>query len=437
MHRLCTILPILVLLTGCTLGRPLAQHAISYNKTVENAQNEMLLLNVVRAKERMPMYFTAIGGITTSIGYEVESGGLTVTDAGGGSDTWQLGLPSASYSNSPTVQISVLDDEKFTRGTLTPVGADTIYYYWQQGWKTDLLIYLLVESIRLREENDLICPHLEAGKRERLVENDPEDSAEFGDFRKCIEAFSASNCWIDLKPMPTDLGSVPSDKPAPTIAELINAHDKGFVVTKTDSGTVLGRREMQLTLHCTVEGERYEVNLTRPGTVADSKASKVNSRNLEVIFRSPQGVLYYLGEIARAWETGQVDRVPMITVDGGETGFLCPDHPKEPLPDGASKAERVAREWKEARRCVPLFVLRAPSKECSQPLVSVAYRDRKQFVPVAGSAWLSGEPARRIDASFCHPGRSMQALSLASQLISLQRSSEELPAPALVRVVGQ
>ena len=134
----------------------------------------------------------------------------------------------------------------------------------------------------------------------------------------------------------------------------------------------------------------------------------------------------------------------MITVDGGETGFLCPDHPEKPLSDGASEAERVAREWKEARRCVPLFVLRAASKDCSQPLVSVSYRNQDLLIPAITPPWVKektesqeGQTPPQINASFCHPGRSMQALSLASQLLSLQRSSEELPAPALVRVVGQ
>jgi hypothetical protein len=38
---------------------------------------------------------------------------------------------------------------------------------------------------------------------------------------------------------------------------------------------------------------------------------------------------------------------------------------------------------------------------------------------------------------FCAPGRSMQALRLLSQLISLQKSADELPSPALVRVISE
>jgi hypothetical protein len=36
----------------------------------------------------------------------------------------------------------------------------------------------------------------------------------------------------------------------------------------------------------------------------------------------------------------------------------------------------------------------------------------------------------------CESGRSMQALRLLSQVMSLQKSAKDLPTPALVRVIG-
>ena len=46
--------------SGCSSHRQLATQDVDFNLTVEKAQNEMLLLNVIRAKDRLPMYMTGI-----------------------------------------------------------------------------------------------------------------------------------------------------------------------------------------------------------------------------------------------------------------------------------------------------------------------------------------------------------------------------------------
>jgi len=411
-RSICAALVTLALLQGCTLSRPLARHAVSYNRTVEDAQNQMLLLNIVRAKERMPMYFTSIGGITTSVGYTIDSGSLSLTDpvtttvtravkgnevtdtkADGRGDTWTLGIPSFSYSDKPTVQISVLDSQEFMSGTLTAVKPETVYYYWEQGWKAEVLIYLLVENIRLGSDlSKKICPDLSDEERGELIENDPDSEAAFAKFEQCVNGFLRSRCHIDLTSRLTDLGSTPVAGAA-DVSSLISSHDKGFVVTTKVDGeggetTRLQRREAQLTLVC----DSYEAGVATPRQ--DPGATEIR-----VVFRSPRGVLYYLGEIARAWAEGRTGQVPKIHVEDARGNVSA----------------------------TPLFVVRKAS-ECGEALVQVDYRDQSYVVPA---------PSVVGDGGACEPGRSMQALTLVSQLISLQKSAKELPGPALVRVVGQ
>ena len=48
----------LLISCGMLPKQNLANTTTDYNKVVEKAQNEMLLLNIVRASKRHPMYFT-------------------------------------------------------------------------------------------------------------------------------------------------------------------------------------------------------------------------------------------------------------------------------------------------------------------------------------------------------------------------------------------
>lgn len=486
-RRLGPLLCLMLIASACTLSRPLAQHAVSYNKTVEIAQNQMLLLNVVRAQQRMPMYFTSIGGITTSIGYTLDSGSLTLEDAASktiekaaaamagsdgsrkrtdlGSNSGTLKLPSVSYFDKPTVQINVLDDQEFMWGALTPVRPETVYFYWQQGWRSEMLIYLLVESIKLTKNADpSLCEHLKGDDRERVVKNDPDDPKEFGDFSKCVASFG-DRCRVEpVQTVQALQGYVTTG--AASVADLLKGAEKELVVTTSSSKpgsheTRIGRIETRLRLVCektgttpdgqgqgaAKEGESTPEETARadttgevmlgssrssypsspPSTQQDSDAdcdgddAGDDAVDVDVVFRSPQGVLYYLGEIARAWgRTGGLDQVPKIRLDEGETGFRCSDESDE-----------------SDAMCVPLFVLQNENPRCDGAILSVEYQGTTWFIPSGPDEAAGKDGAQSVRADFCNPGRSMQALALVSQLLALQKNTKERPGPALVRVVGQ
>jgi len=56
-----------IALSGCASYNPrFAPTAVHYNKVVEDANNELLLLNIIRASERRPMYFTRISALRSN-----------------------------------------------------------------------------------------------------------------------------------------------------------------------------------------------------------------------------------------------------------------------------------------------------------------------------------------------------------------------------------
>ena len=56
--------PLLRLFSGCISVADLSHNALKYNEAVEQAQNRMLFLNVVRAERFRPMYITDLAKIT-------------------------------------------------------------------------------------------------------------------------------------------------------------------------------------------------------------------------------------------------------------------------------------------------------------------------------------------------------------------------------------
>ena len=145
-----------------------------------------------------------------------------------------------------------------------------------------------------------------------------------------------------------------------------------------------------------------------------------------MVLRSPQGVLFYLGEVVAAWGRAEADgkyntHIPLIQQTDAEGALPCP-YPRLEAVDGA-----------DPDFCTPLLVVRN-KKDCNKgpALVKAEYLGETFKIPKG-----VGLKYDVLDSSFCGPGRSMQALSLASSLIALQKSAKDIPSPALVQLVGQ
>jgi hypothetical protein len=117
--------------------------------------------------------------------------------------------------------------------------------------------------------------------------------------------------------------------------------------------------------------------------------------DITVYFRSPHAMLYYLGEIMRVENRTENQYIPMIDVSHDPS------------------VKSLAR----------LFYARKATDEDTTPCVSVDYEGIRYVIP--GDTDGKGKD------------RSMQVLALVSQLIGLQKTSEEAPATGVVSVIGR
>ena len=152
------IVPRLVLLLGvfvlisCAAVDEFSPRAITYNLASERAQNQAVLLNVVRSYLRRPMQFTTVQSIT---GTASESGNIQLTLPFGSHTSMSpnsLQL-TGTASGGPSFAVAVLDTQEFYQGITQPIKPQIIDFLLGEGYPKSLIFYLLTNELDLVPEN--------------------------------------------------------------------------------------------------------------------------------------------------------------------------------------------------------------------------------------------------------------------------------------------
>ena len=203
-------------LTACTTFEPPFQSAsVHYNRVIADTNNELILLNIVRASHKEPMYFTGISQMHGSISlsgkteisaslpqdaFEVERAFADATSIASGTasskketstDAVRTLSPSlsATITTNPSFDYQVFDTQKFYNGILTSIPRSTLALYLRQGWREDLLTALTVEKV----EFYLVGPDPQDSEAELIgsLLNEA-DNPDFQTFLDCFETQPAS-----------------------------------------------------------------------------------------------------------------------------------------------------------------------------------------------------------------------------------------------------
>ncbi|WP_375398600.1 hypothetical protein [uncultured Sphingomonas sp.] len=178
-------------LAGCAFGPQLQRVATDHDEMVANAEDELMLRNIVRARERFPLHFMTIvevngdaqlsvgGALSGSFPEDSLSRSLSATGTTTGSSVGK-GVASispnvnASLSTRPSFRAAVLATEKFQRGIQQPVKPETIAYYLDAGWPDELIMALFIERLDVYDAD--------RDSRIGSIYNEPDRSYGFGAF---------------------------------------------------------------------------------------------------------------------------------------------------------------------------------------------------------------------------------------------------------------
>jgi hypothetical protein len=147
-------------LTGCAATR-LRTDFTGFEKAYAETSNREMLLNLARLENRDPTYFFKIGQITSQYKMAATLSGtssyaLQSTNIAAGSPTGG-GTPFVSYENDPIFNFIPVNDEANAQLLLKPVPAETFYLLYQQGWRVDQLVRLMVDRIELTRATAKNC----------------------------------------------------------------------------------------------------------------------------------------------------------------------------------------------------------------------------------------------------------------------------------------
>ena len=450
--KLNGILLCIVVLSGCS--GPLVKSAITSNTVQEDAHNSFLLLNIVRARERMPMHFTqvnAVRAVPGGLGIGTPSIGLEIPFGGAADANYKF---SSGLEGTSTVDTVSLVSQEFTRGLTAPVDPDMVAYFANQGWPLSMLLYMFVGSVEAYDDK---------GNMVRNLVNSPRDPS-FPLFGQLVDSLAACQLSLSKESSPSfysaplrvielkDLTALADAKEAGL--DVVRVGVDGKVMTRADQANqplneqyirfakISERQEFSLASRAGMPTQDCNIDTADFGSAAPKAAliplpsSKMMIRGFKsavsrlfskgpqstgqklaaesasevagspsaealkideakLVLRSTQSMLYYLGELSRN-ETESSG--PFIKV-----------------------RNKSLDDYKKAY----LFKINCCERD-SAAAVAVAYRQKNYS--------LSNYSKTENDVI---EDRSIQTLSLVSLVFSLQNRSAEAPTISNVRVLSR
>jgi hypothetical protein len=383
------VLALAAQLAGCGTFNGLTVTAVDYNLAVEREHNRLILLNIVRAMHRQPMHFTELSLLR---GSDTVTLGLT-TSYGTSTELPFKYVPAFGASTSPSFDLAVLSSKEFVRGLLTPFTVRAVDYYWNQGWPRELVFLLFVEKMFIDKKQ---------------YDNYPLDPAKFIDFQRKMRELLWNRNLTTKQCLRTVAAGLEGD-----VGGGVEAIKAGFVVgpdsqlptepqsctygnVKPGSGKLsIGRLDYEF--------EYLAASGTGPKLAARVNQKSPDNAGDEIHLRSAEGVLYYVGELARA----QL-RPPASSPPYAVKVSVCQD-------DRSSEA--------------PLFEL----QESPSALPPESLRSFTWVRFANGTYWI--DPPNMVQR--CTAARTTDVFRLVGQLVAQQRSSEELPSTSAVRLIGR
>jgi hypothetical protein len=146
------LLPVIAVVLGaCAIVDQYSERAVGYNLEAEQALDQGLLLNVIRASQRRPMQFTSVQTISGTASISGNAGATIPFGPGFGS-ALKTGTFSSTLSGGPTFTVPVLDTQEFYSGVMGPISGQLFDFFIHEEYPREELFTLFVEKIVIHKD---------------------------------------------------------------------------------------------------------------------------------------------------------------------------------------------------------------------------------------------------------------------------------------------
>ncbi len=323
-----------LILNGCAQVF-VADKGIEYDKAIANFTHRHILLNAVRGSKRRPMNFTAIssvkgnasttGGITTSLPFGFGSNGAFNVN------------PRISGTDGLNFDLTTLRSQDFYNAIINDISPSTYQFYDESGWPNELLDMIFINEILLNEGVDKAIhdafDELCEGENKGLcgVVNDdlawlesncvPEDEDLEFDNRSYFNS-ARSQCsyrmyqtiirkWRILK---ISFGTRTSSGEK-------TIKIKSYYRVFNDKGQPAGNPNKEVRVKEPTRKSQLVLRLTEIPKILKKRPKYKKLMSIkefgQVRLRSPQSMIFYLGELVAAQTLGENRYTPTILIGRG------------------------------------------------------------------------------------------------------------------------
>ena len=351
----------------------------------------------------------------------------------------------STYSVNPTFDVNVLSTQEFMKGFLDPVSPEQIASFLEQGWPPELLFHLFVFRVDLDKGSSL----------ENHPRWDDAANAELMAFSWWVTNFASRHPRVvSCEPESENVGPALSLTHTTHLKDLVAAGGTDFSLTASDSGYQLRRSKPKGTFRIVAGDATLPCAMTGRGLPSPSSdairalaGQGANPRQFTLHIRSPEAILYYLGQLVRLQLARNVTFQVLSTKDYGtdkdEVYHIAPLFVafRGTVPAGSREASPtcdrggvVATDVDGETFMIPRATLPPPNPRTK----------KKAELPALASFEGSAADWERIPAgTLLSPGRSCSeygsaydVLTILTQLIALHKSAKDTPTTPLIRSIG-
>lgn len=165
-------------LTGCLSPPTLNRAVLAYDEAITDAISKQLLINIARAHHHEPIHFTSVANVAATFDFRISAGATPALTGEHGRTL--VPLFGGSIAENPTISITPIEGEEFTKRLLAPFQESKLTLLLRQGVDIDLLLRLMAKELRLKHKGEEVA-----------YRNSPSDKDGYDMFRKVVLHLSA------------------------------------------------------------------------------------------------------------------------------------------------------------------------------------------------------------------------------------------------------
>ena len=226
--RSSAIMAIAFCMSACGAIGDYSHDALNDNREADQTNNQVLLLNILRAKDRRPVELTSLRGDTmqSTLSGQV-SLAAPLRQFNGNA---LVATPQITASHQPSVANDILDTQEFYLGFLAPMPEKTLDLYMNEAFPLALLYNLLIDKFTITQ-----------GDRSFVATNnlgDPGDGdrdieSRHGDFGKVVEALFDAGLVTESVSETKNFGpSLSKDQMAQNLKDIATITSSGYSLSQ-------------------------------------------------------------------------------------------------------------------------------------------------------------------------------------------------------------